>query len=106
MIRASNQFAPKTKVVDILFLYNFYFGQISSCHMKFRVSISQTRVKIDQRDHCAALLVTVLVRRRALNASAVAALDRHPSVLFQSWVPNSIFSSSISLILEPCRADP
>src|SRR6185312_13768414 len=37
MIRASNQFSPKSKVVDLLFLYNFYFGQISSCCAKIIV---------------------------------------------------------------------
>ena len=26
---------PKSKVVDFLVLYNFYFGQILSCYIKF-----------------------------------------------------------------------
>ena len=57
MIRASNRFSPKTKVVDLFFLYNFYFGQISCSHMKFGVSTSRIRVKIIQTKkqclHCA-----------------------------------------------------
>ena len=48
MTRASNQLAPKTKVVDLLFLYNFYFGQISCSHMKFGVLGGQTLVKINE----------------------------------------------------------
>ena len=47
MIRASNQLAPKTKVVDLLFLYNFYFGQISCSHMKFGVLGGQILDKIN-----------------------------------------------------------
>ena len=46
MTRASNQLAPKTKVVDLLSLYNFYFGQISGFNMKFGVLGSQTLIKI------------------------------------------------------------
>ena len=34
LIRVSNQLSPETKVVDLLFLYNFYFGQISSFYIK------------------------------------------------------------------------
>ena len=48
MIRTSNQLSPKTKVVDLLFLYNFYFGQIPSFYMKFGVSAGQIWVKIVQ----------------------------------------------------------
>ena len=57
MIRAPNQLSPKTKVVDLLFLYNFYFGQISCSHMEFGVSACQFQVKIIQTKkqclHCA-----------------------------------------------------
>ena len=35
MTQASNQLASKTKVVDLLSLYNFYFGQTSVFNMKF-----------------------------------------------------------------------
>ena len=52
-IRVSNQVSPKTKVVDLSFFYNFYFGQISSCYMKFGVSVNQNQVKILKFDHCA-----------------------------------------------------
>ena len=48
MIRAPNQLLPKTKVVDLLSLYNFYFGQIPSFYMKFGVLAGQTRAKIIQ----------------------------------------------------------
>jgi hypothetical protein len=41
MIRAPNQFSPKTKVVALLLLYNFYFDQIPSFYMKFGVSTGQ-----------------------------------------------------------------
>ena len=33
------------KVVDLLFLYNFYFGQISSSYIKFRDLDGQNRLK-------------------------------------------------------------
>ena len=46
LIRAPNQFSPKSKVVDLLSLYNFYFGQISCSHMKFGVLGGQTLLKI------------------------------------------------------------
>jgi len=46
LIRAPNQFLPKSKVVDLLSLYNFYFGQISCSHMKFGVLGGQTLLKI------------------------------------------------------------
>jgi len=45
MIRASIQLSPKSKVVDFLVLYNFYFGQISSSYIKFRVLDGQNRLK-------------------------------------------------------------
>ena len=37
LIRAPNQFSVKSKVVGLLFLYNFYFDQISSCCAKILV---------------------------------------------------------------------
>ena len=45
MIRASIQLSTKTKVVDLLFLYNFYFGQISCSHMRSGVLGGQTLIK-------------------------------------------------------------
>ena len=81
MIRASIQLLPKTKVVDLLFLYNFYFGQISCSHMKFGVLGGQTLDKINSnkvnRGYCAPLFFPVRAhavtprRRRRRHASAV-----------------------------------
>ena len=72
LIRASNRFSPKTKVVDLFFLYNFYFGQISSFYMEIGVSTSQTRAKIFQtseQSNCSALCTPAPIpateRRRA-----------------------------------------
>ena len=45
---SSKSISAKTKVVDLLILSNFYFGQISCSHMKFGVSTGQTRAKIIQ----------------------------------------------------------
>ena len=50
LIRAPNQLPPKTKVVHLLFLYNLYFGQITSFHMKFGVLDGQTLVKINSNE--------------------------------------------------------
>ena len=68
------------KVVDLLFLYNFYFGQISNSYIKIWVLASQTRVKISQNVSLfAPVLATVSPgahagdcgRRRLLHASGV-----------------------------------
>ena len=80
MIRASNQVSPKTKVVDLSFSYNFYFGQISSCYMKFGVSVNQNRVKILKFNHCSLQCLYCDARRpyrrlcssAPLHASAIA----------------------------------
>ena len=45
MIRPSNQLSPKTKVVDLLSLYNFYFDQILSANVKFRELDGQNWLK-------------------------------------------------------------
>jgi hypothetical protein len=45
MIRASNQLSPKTKVVALIVLYNFYFGQISRSNVKFGVLDGQSQLK-------------------------------------------------------------
>ena len=102
MIRASIQLSPKKKVVDLLFLYNFYFGQISSSYMKICILDRQTRIKFSQMSstvlplylHCACrdrhsagdihasrspanlALRECLIRSRALEAS-----HRHPFLL-------------------------
>ena len=53
MIRASNQLSPKSKVVDFLVLYNFYFGQISCSNVKFGALDGQSRLKSHKFGYCA-----------------------------------------------------
>ena len=53
MIRASNQLWPKSKVVDLLSLYNFYFGQMSCSNVKFGALDGQSWLKITQSRYCA-----------------------------------------------------
>ena len=48
MIRASNQLSPKTKVVALIVLYNFYFGQISCSNVKFGALEGQSPLKTTQ----------------------------------------------------------
>ena len=48
LIRASNQLSPKTKVVDIIVLYNFYFGKISCSNEKFGAMDGQSWLKVTQ----------------------------------------------------------
>ena len=64
MIRTSNQLSPKSKVVDLLFLYNFYFGQNSSANMKFGVLSGQILAKPFKPGSTAPLLAAVPTRRR------------------------------------------
>ena len=105
MIRAPNQFSPKTKVVDLSFLYNFYFGQISSCYMKFGVSVNQNRVKIFKCDHCALQCFSCAAptpyrrcgRRRALHASAVTMSDRQATRAYHSGAVSG-FASPFSFL--------
>ena len=107
MIRASNQLSPKTKVVDLLFLYNFYFGQISCSHRKFGVSACQFQVKIIQTMkqclHCARHCDAPTPYRRlwpaaSFHASAIA-FERRSSPRGRPrslWCrPNPPFSSSV-----------
>ena len=105
MIRASNQILPKTKVVDLSFLYNFSFDQISSCYMKFGVSVNQNRVKICKCDHCALQCFSCAAptpyrrcgRRRALHASAVTMSDRQASRAYHSGAVSG-FASPFSFL--------
>ena len=53
MIRVSIQLSPKSKVVDFLVLYNFYFGQISSSYIKFGALDGQSRLKSLKFGYCA-----------------------------------------------------
>ena len=48
MIQASNQLSPKTKVVALIVLYNFYFGKISCSNVKFGALDGQSRLKVTQ----------------------------------------------------------
>ena len=68
LIRAPNQFSPKSKVVDLLSLYNFYFGQISCSHMKFGVLGGQTLLKIIQTNS-----TRLLCSRRRMRAPTATA---------------------------------
>ena len=68
------------KVVDLLILYNFYFGQISCSHMKIGVSTVQTRAKIIQTSKqcssCSSLCpdahTAAVVAGERVHASAIA----------------------------------
>ena len=53
LIRVPNQLAPKTKVVDLLSLYNFYFGQISCSNVKFGALDGQSRLNHSISVNCA-----------------------------------------------------
>ena len=53
MIRASIQLSPKTKVVDLIVLYNLYFGQISCSNVKFGALDGQSRLKSHKFGYCA-----------------------------------------------------
>ena len=74
MIRASNPLSPKTKFVDLIVLYNFYFGQISSAHMKFQVLDGQKQLKYMGSGHC----VSLSLERRRLCRRRHASLHRRP----------------------------
>ena len=89
-IRASNQLSPKTKVVDLLFLYNFYFGQISCSHMKFGVSASRIRVKIIQ------------TKKQCISCSALCSSPAIPATV----LVGASSTHRLSTILARCAARP
>jgi hypothetical protein len=107
MIRASNQLSPKSKVVDLLFLYNFYFGQISSSYMEFWVSFGQSPVKISQNDHCTSCFFPVPVlnpcrdRPSASSSTCRARQRSSPSVLRRPYPLASFGGFSSSSLLLP-----
>ena len=114
LIRAPNQLSPKTKVVDLLFLYNFYFGQIPSFYMKFGVSAGQTGVKIIQRVNsgllCSVLCTPVPIpaseRRRATPRVATAGDPRRPrAVLIHAVALEASRSVRCFPFLELARAE-
>ena len=76
MIRAPNQFLPKTKVVDLIFLYNFYFGQIPSFYMKFRLSTGQTRVNLVSNEFTVSDSVSTVAAHAGVWPSASVATRR------------------------------
>ena len=80
---------PKNKVVDHFVLYNFYFGQISCCHMKFGVLEGQNWVKILRNFTVASLFSPVhrRSRRRRCHASRRRA-HRRLSAPLPSWTPS------------------
>ena len=69
MIQASIQLSPKSKVVDFLVLYNFYFDQILSANVKFRELDGQSRLKIPQLGHCASPVCAQLTADLGVDAS-------------------------------------
>jgi len=98
LIRASNQLSPKMKVVHLLFLYNFNFGQISSCYMKFGVLFGQNQVKFIEPGHCSStVLGTVSPRRHTSDSGRRRASTRRPSrlstALLLSRTPRSFLSA-------------
>ena len=112
LIQAPNQLSPKTKVVDLLYLYNFYFGQISCSNVKFGAWDGQSRLKIPQFGHCASLFHHCARPRRdrRRHASVVAAnlVPREPSYPLPVPVPiRTISSPSLSSRrAEPSRPPP
>ena len=100
LIGAPNQLPPKTKVVDLVILYNFYFGQISSCYMKFGVLFGQNQVKFIEPGHCSStVLGTVSPRRHTSDCGRRRASTRRPSrlsaALLLSQTPRSFMSRSV-----------
>src|SRR6185312_8013754 len=64
--------SPKTKVVDLIFLYNFYFGQISSFNMKFGALGGRTLVKSIQTSSTRLLCSPVTTYARPCRRPATA----------------------------------
>ena len=81
MIRASNQLSPKSKVVDLVSLYNFYFGQISCSNVKFGVLGGQTLIKIISNEFHSVTVFSSEVVRAPIPRPRVVAGDatRRPS---------------------------
>ena len=112
MIRAPNQLSPKTKVVDLLFLYNFYFGQIPSGYMKFRVLSGQRSNQFIQTGHCSSTVLATVspaghtgdCSRRLLHALAVddPRMPRCASLSGRGAI--SVFASPFSFLAS--RAEP
>ena len=93
LIEASNQVLPKTKVVDFLFLYNFYFGQISSSNINyfFEFWIVKFGSKSFKCVHCASLTTGPACHLLVSSRSS-----RIASVLKSSTAPLSLTAPPLS----------
>ena len=101
MIRASIQLSPKTKVIDLIVLYNFYFGQISCSNVKFGALDGQSRLKITQF-RSTVPPVPRRSRRRRRHASRRRA-HRRLSAPAAASIAKSIFASPFPFLF-PCGA--
>ena len=95
LIRASNQLSPKTKVVVLIVLYNFYFGQISRSNVKFGVLDGQSQLKTT-RSRSTVTSLFWSVHRRARRSR------RHASAGVDPRSPRRCADTSLSLSPEPC----
>ena len=96
MNRVSKRLSPKTKVVDLLFLYNFYFGQISSSNINyfFEFWIVKFGSKSFKCVHCAPLTTGpachLLVSSRTSRIVSVLKSSTAPLLLSLSPSPLSL----------------
>jgi len=104
MIRASNQLSPKSKVVDLLSLYNFYFGQISCSNVKFGVLGGQTLIKIISNEFHSVTVFSSEVVRTPIPRPRVVAGDatRRPSAILACRAR----TPSLSPLPESCPFSP
>ena len=92
LIESSNQVLSKTKVVDFLFLYNFYFGQISSSNINyfFEFWIVKFGSKSFKCVHCASLTTGpachLLVSSRSSRIASVLKSSTAPLLLTASYL--------------------
>ena len=98
MIRASNQLSPKTKVVALIVLYNFYFGKISCSNVKFGALDGQSRLKVTQSRSTGTPLFCSVHRRPSTLAS--------PRVGCRRTSPTALSCPSLSPLPEPCPFSP
>ena len=107
LIRAPNQLSPKTKVVDFLFLYNFYFGQISSSNINyfFEFWIVKFGSKSFKCVHCASLTTGpachLLVSSRSSRIVSVLKSSTAP-LLFSLSLPRLSLSRASAACLHCC----
>ena len=109
MIRGSNQLSPKTKVVALIVLYNFYFGQISGFNMKFGVLDGQSQLKTTRsRSTVTPLFCSVHRRPSTLALPRVGRRGepRSPRVSYPLASSGGFWSSSLSPSSRPRQAEP